>query len=105
MTVVAQASLPGDPGAADQLAPDRQGTYRRYVLSRCLGALGSLAFMLVVSFFLFRVLPGDPARTLGPMIVAGRFEAVWVYILAPIVGAVLAAFVYDRFASRSDATR
>ena len=31
--------------------------------------MGSLAFMLVVSFFLFRVLPGDPARTLG----RGRF--------------------------------
>ena len=46
----------------------------------------------------------NPARTLGPMILAGRFDAVWVYILAPIVGAVLAAFVYDRFASRSDAT-
>ena len=30
-----------------------------------LGALGSLMFMLVVNFFLFRVLPGDPARTLG----------------------------------------
>ena len=46
----------------------------------------------------------NPARTLGPMIVAGRFDAVWVYILAPVVGAVLAALVYDRFASRSDAT-
>jgi peptide/nickel transport system permease protein len=30
-----------------------------------LGALGSLCFVLVVNFFLFRVLPGDPARTLG----------------------------------------
>ena len=30
-----------------------------------LGALGSLVFVLVVNFFLFRVLPGDPARTLG----------------------------------------
>ena len=30
-----------------------------------LGSLGSLVFMLVVNFFLFRVLPGDPARTLG----------------------------------------
>jgi aquaporin Z/aquaporin NIP len=46
----------------------------------------------------------NPARTLGPMILAGRFDAVWVYILAPIVGAVLAALVYDRFASQSDAT-
>ena len=35
-----------------------------------LGALGSLAFVLVLNFFLFRVLPGDPARTLG----RGRFR-------------------------------
>jgi MIP family channel proteins len=46
----------------------------------------------------------NPARSLGPMILAWRFDAAWVYILAPIVGAVLAAFVYDRFASQSDAT-
>ena len=46
----------------------------------------------------------NPARTLGPMIVAGRFDAVWVYLLAPIVGAVLAALVYDRFVSQSDAS-
>nr|WP_228501153.1 ABC transporter permease [Nocardioides agariphilus] len=52
------------------MAPARQGTFGRYVLSRCLGALGSLAFMLVVSFFLFRVMPGDPAKTLG----RGRFS-------------------------------
>ena len=48
-----------------------RGSYGRYVLSRCLGAVGSLAFMMVVSFFLFRVLPGDPARTLG----RGRFTS------------------------------
>ncbi|RYP82316.1 ABC transporter permease [Nocardioides guangzhouensis] len=48
--------------------PRRRG-YGRYVLSKVAGAVGSLLFMLVVSFFLFRVLPGDPARTLG----RGRF--------------------------------
>jgi peptide/nickel transport system permease protein len=42
----------------------RSHGYGRYVLSKVLGALGSLAFMLVVNFFLFRVLPGDPARSL-----------------------------------------
>src|SRR5215217_4299090 len=46
----------------------------------------------------------NPARTLGPMIVAGQFTAIWVYIVGPIVGAVLAALLYDRFASQSDAT-
>ncbi|CUR60215.1 putative peptide transport system permease [metagenome] len=43
--------------------------YGPYVLGKLAGAVGSLFFMLVVNFFLFRVLPGDPARTLG----RGRF--------------------------------
>jgi aquaporin Z/aquaporin NIP len=46
----------------------------------------------------------NPARTLGPMIVAGQFTAVWVYIVGPVIGGVLAALAYDRFASQSDAT-
>jgi MIP family channel proteins len=46
----------------------------------------------------------NPARTLGPMVMAGQFTAVWVYVVGPIVGAVLAALAYDRFASQSDAT-
>lgn len=46
----------------------------------------------------------NPARTLGPMIVAGQFTAVWVYIVGPIIGGVLAALVYDRFASQANAT-
>src|SRR3954452_25247427 len=37
----------------------------RYVGTKIGGAFGSLFFVLVVNFFLFRVLPGDPARTLG----------------------------------------
>ena len=48
----------------------RRQSYTRYVGRRLLGALGSLAFVLVLNFFLFRVLPGDPARTLG----RGRFR-------------------------------
>jgi peptide/nickel transport system permease protein len=48
----------------------RPRTYGRYIGSKVLGALGSLCFVLVVNFFLFRVLPGDPARTLG----RGRFR-------------------------------
>lgn len=45
----------------------------------------------------------NPARTLGPMIVAGEFDAVWVYILGPLVGGVLAALLYDRFVSEGEA--
>ncbi|NUR09787.1 MAG: ABC transporter permease [Nocardioidaceae bacterium] len=45
-------------------------SYARFVGAKILGALGSLFFVLVVNFLLFRVLPGDPARTLG----RGRFK-------------------------------
>jgi peptide/nickel transport system permease protein len=48
----------------------RRRSYARYVATKVLGAVGSLFFVLVVNFFLFRVLPGDPARTLG----RGRFR-------------------------------
>src|SRR3954452_20276781 len=58
--------------ATDATAPaeTRRGTYARYVGAKCLGALGSLFFVIVVNFFLFRVIPGDPARTLA----RGRFK-------------------------------
>ena len=57
MTTVV-ASAPTQPVA-------RPRSYARYVAAKVLGAFGSLCFILVVNFFLFRVLPGDPARTLG----------------------------------------
>jgi peptide/nickel transport system permease protein len=62
MSLVAQT----EAAAVD---PPRHRGYSRYLASKLAGSLGSLLFMLVVSFFLFRVLPGDPARTLG----RGRF--------------------------------
>jgi MIP family channel proteins len=36
----------------------------------------------------------NPARSLGPGIVAGDLHSIWVYLLAPIVGAALAAITY-----------
>jgi MIP family channel proteins len=36
----------------------------------------------------------NPARSLGPGIVAGDLTSIWVYLLAPIVGAGLAALTY-----------
>jgi peptide/nickel transport system permease protein len=51
-------------------AVGRRRSYGGYVLSKVAGAAGSLVFVLIVNFFLFRVLPGDPARTLG----RGRFK-------------------------------
>lgn len=37
----------------------------------------------------------NPARSLGPMIVAADFPAWWVYIVGPIAGALAGAFLYD----------
>ena len=39
----------------------------------------------------------NPARTLGRALVAGHFDAVWVYIVGPIAGGVLAALLYYSF--------
>ncbi|MET0998781.1 MAG: ABC transporter permease, partial [Marmoricola sp.] len=48
----------------------KRRSYARFAGAKLLGALMTLFFALVVNFFLFRVLPGDPARTLG----RGRFR-------------------------------
>ena len=36
----------------------------------------------------------NPARSLGPAIVTGDLHAIWIYLLAPIAGAALAALTY-----------
>jgi MIP family channel proteins len=68
----------------------------------------AVGFALACGVFIAGPITGgslNPVRTLGPMIVAGQFTAVWVYIVGPIIGAVLAALLYDRFVSEADATQ
>jgi glycerol uptake facilitator-like aquaporin len=36
----------------------------------------------------------NPARSLGPGIIAGELHAIWVYLLAPVLGAAIAALAY-----------
>jgi aquaporin Z/aquaporin NIP len=38
----------------------------------------------------------NPARAIGPMIVAGKFTDWWVYATAPLLGGTLAATLYDK---------
>src|SRR5690606_3997827 len=51
-------------GPADDHRPARRGLLR-YALTKAGGALLSIAMVIVATFFLFRLLPGDPVRNLA----------------------------------------
>ena len=59
----------------------------------------AVGFALAVGVFIAGPVTGgavNPVRALGPMLVSGDFAGAWLYILGPIIGGVLAAFLYDR---------
>ncbi|CAD5178265.1 aquaporin NIP1-1 [Musa acuminata AAA Group] len=66
-------------------------------------AIGELAGLAVGATILLNVLIAgpisgasmNPARTLGPAIVANRWEGFWVYIVGPICGTVVGAWAYN----------
>lgn len=39
----------------------------------------------------------NPARWLGPAVASGRFDDAWLYIVGPLVGALVAALIYRTF--------
>jgi aquaporin Z/aquaporin NIP len=66
----------------------------------------AVGFALAVGVFVAGPVTGgavNPARALGPMIVAGNLTSFWLYVLGPIVGGVLAAFLYDRTMAQTEA--
>lgn len=80
-------------GATDERAP---------------AATASLAvgFALAAGVFVGGPVTGgavNPARALGPMIVAGKLTAFWVYVIGPLLGGVAAALLYDRFVATAEA--
>ena len=57
----------------------------------------TIGFALASAIFISGPLTGagvNPARALGPMIVAGEFTDWWVYLTAPLVGGAIAAAVF-----------
>lgn len=66
----------------------------------------AVGFALAVGVFIAGPVTGgavNPVRALGPMLVAGDLTSAWLYILGPIIGGVLAAFLYDRTMAQAEA--
>ncbi|CAD5186633.1 unnamed protein product [Musa acuminata subsp. malaccensis] len=75
--------------------------------SRAIGELAGLVVgaTVVVNVLFAGPISGasmNPARSLGPAIIANRWEGLWVYIVGPICGTVLGAWAYNliRFTDR-----
>ncbi len=65
----------------------------------------AVGFALAVGVFIAGPVTGgsvNPARSLGPMLVAADLTSFWLYILGPIVGGVLGALLYDRFMAQTE---
>jgi len=65
----------------------------------------AVGFALAVGVFIAGPVTGgslNPARSLGPMIVAGDLTSFWLYILGPIIGGVLGALLYDRTLAQTE---
>ncbi|MEO6652224.1 MAG: aquaporin [Ilumatobacteraceae bacterium] len=44
----------------------------------------------------------NPARAIGPMLVANKFDDFRVYIVGPVIGGTVAALVYDKFIAHAE---
>lgn len=68
--------------------------------SRAVGDMAGFAIGLTVALCAFVGGPVtnasmNPARSLGPALLSGDVDQLWLYILAPIIGAVAGALTYD----------
>lgn len=69
--------------------------------SRAVGIMagGAIGGTVMLDAFIGGAITGasmNPARSFAPAIFAGQFEHLWIYFLAPSIGAIAAAFVYEK---------
>src|SRR3979411_2523894 len=70
------------------------------------GRAGSLAPLAIGMTLTFNIIMGgaltgapfNPARALGPMVATGNFNDAWLYLTAPLVGAIVAALLHTGLA-------
>src|SRR3954469_7942056 len=73
------------------------------------GRAGNLAPLAIGMTLTFNILMGgaltgapfNPARALGPMVATGNFNDAWLYLTAPVVGAIVAALLHTGHARLS----
>ncbi len=72
------------------------------VATRPRTATGTAAFAIGGTIALASLVGGpisgaslNPARSLGPALVSGELDSLWVYLTAPLLGGLLGALVYD----------
>jgi glycerol uptake facilitator-like aquaporin len=68
-------------------------------VARSAGNLAPLAIGMTLTFNILMGgaltgAPFNPARALGPMIATADFTNAWLYVIAPIVGALVAALIH-----------
>lgn len=44
----------------------------------------------------------NPVRTLGPAVAAGNYKSIWIYLVAPTLGALAGAAIYALVKLRGD---
>ena len=62
----------------------------------------AVGFALAAGIFVAGPLTGgavNPARAFGPNVLAGELAPLWLYLVAPTIGGILAALLYDRVLS------
>ena len=99
------ATVPKDGGPAAAMAAEVGVTFLlvtlllHFVDRPRLMPYTAAAAGVLVAFFVFVEAPVsgtslNPARTLGPAVVGGTFTDLWIYLLGPPLGALLAVLVY-----------
>ncbi|CAO2838099.1 unnamed protein product [Amaranthus hypochondriacus] len=75
--------------------------------TRAVGDLAGIAIGTTILLDILLIGPStggsmNPARTLGPAIAAGRYHGIWIYMLAPPIGAFLGSAFYSLIKLKED---
>jgi peptide/nickel transport system permease protein len=106
MTLIAAENPAASAADSDKSGPRRRGGLAAYAVRRSATGVGTLFFVVVFNFFLFRLLPGDPISlyTRGRNMDENQLRALRRALNKPI-GEQFVAYLKNPFASGVDSTR